>query len=304
MKNDFILCASEEGIHQVAYTEWGNASKAPTIICVHGLARNRHDFDSLSAFLSAKNRHVFCPDIVGRGDSSWFKNPKYYNFEQYVADMITLIARTADHEIDWIGTSMGGLIGMFLAAIPNSPIRRLILNDVGPQIPLQALWHLGKYAAKEPKFASKEEAKAYYKKIYADFGNLSEEQWNTFTENSIREFAPNVYIAKTDPGINDSKAGWQFMRELIHNPHKALEGVFFDVDLWDNWRKVQCPVLVIRGQRSDLLLPEHIRKMQRIHPQTELFEVEQAGHAPALLELLQQEKIAAWLRESPGSEPS
>lgn len=302
MKHDYVLCSSEEGYHRVVYTEWGQADFVrPAIVCVHGLARNRHDFNALSTFLSQKRkRHVFCPDIAGRGDSDWFKNPKYYNFIQYVSDMTTLISRTANHDIDWIGTSMGGIIGMMIASLPNTPIRRLILNDVGPQIPIHALWRLGKYVGKNPEFASPKQAKAYFKKIYTDFGDLTEEQWSEFTENSIKETQHGAYAATLDPAINEARAGWQFMREFVHNPYKALEGVLFDVDLWQHWQNIKCPVLVIRGHHSDLLLPEHLRKMQRSHPATEIYEVQNAGHAPALLDPEQHQVIAEWLDRSLG----
>jgi pimeloyl-ACP methyl ester carboxylesterase len=137
MKTNYFLGVSTDGFHRVAYTEWGQPDTTqPTVFCVHGLLRNRHDFYALANFLSLQERHIFCPDIAGRGDSDWFKNPQHYTFEQYIADMTGLVARSSATQIDWIGTSMGGLIGMMMAALPNSPIRRLVLNDIGPQIPL------------------------------------------------------------------------------------------------------------------------------------------------------------------------
>lgn len=296
MKHNYVLCASQEGFHQIVYSEWGEPNpEYPTVVCVHGLTRNRHDFDALAEFLSNQGRHVFCPDIVGRGDSSWFKNPHHYDFPQYVSDMTTLIARTIAPQIDWIGTSMGGLIGMMLAALPNSPIRCLILNDIGPQVPIHALWRLGKYAEKETTFTSQEQAKEYFKTIYADFGSLSEQQWEKFTEHSIQEKAPGLYVVKLDPNIKDAKSSMQLVKEFFHNPHKALEGILFDIDFWSVWKQVKCPVLVIRGNHSDFLLPEHVRKMQRIHPNVDVIEIEDAGHAPALLEQEHHEKITNWL---------
>ncbi|MBA2651825.1 MAG: alpha/beta hydrolase [Tatlockia sp.] len=296
MKQNFVLCASKEGFHRVAYTEWGESNtNSSAVICVHGLTRNCRDFDELAKFISSHGHHVFCPDIVGRGDSSWFKNPQLYTFKRYVADMNILISRTGATQIDWIGTSMGGIIGMMLASLPNSPIRRLILNDIGPQVPLHALWRLAKNTAKDPKFTSKEQAKEYFKEIYGEFGNLSEEQWDQFTKNSITECSPGVYSSKFDPGIHDSKLKMQSIKDFFHSPHKALEGLVFDVDLWPYWENVKCPVLVIRGKRSDLLLPEHIKRMKRTHPKVEVYEIEDAGHAPALLEPEQHQKITSWL---------
>lgn len=296
MKQNYLLCASEEGFHRVAYTEWGEPKPTSTaVICVHGLTRNSRDFDALAKYLSSHHHHVFCPDVVGRGESDWLKDPQHYNFQRYVTDMNILIARTNAIHIDWIGTSMGGLIGLMIAALPNSPIRRLILNDVSPQVPIQALWRLAKYAGKDPTFSTKEEAKAYFKVIYREFGNLTDDQWNDFTEHSITEHHPGLYMSKIDPGIHEFKIKWQTFRDVFSHPHKALEGLVFDIDLWSLWKQVKCPVLVIRGKHSDLLLPEHIKKMQRTHNQVDFFEVEDAGHAPALLEEEQHTKIACWL---------
>ncbi|WP_419420774.1 alpha/beta fold hydrolase [Legionella sp. D16C41] len=298
MKTNYFFGVSADGFHRIAYTEWGQPrSEKPVIFCVHGLLRNRHDFDALANFLSLQERHIFCPDIVGRGDSDWFKNPQHYTFAQYIADMTSLIARSSAIEIDWIGTSMGGLIGMMMAALPNSPIRRLVLNDVGPQIPIQGLRRLAKYTGTRAVFSNKEEAKRYYKTIYAGFGDLSESQWLELTENSIRLQSDGKYTAKCDPNITHNKTLKQFVWELVRHPQKTLEGVLFDVDLWSIWRQVKCPVLIIHGRHSDILLSEHITKMQEIHPHTELLEIENAGHAPALLELAEQEKIKTWLQE-------
>ncbi|WED44460.1 alpha/beta fold hydrolase [Legionella cardiaca] len=299
MKLNYVACTSQEGFHKIAYSEWGHAElDNSAIICVHGLTRNRCDFDHLAQFLSAQGRHVFCPDVVGRGDSSWFKNPKHYNYQQYIADMTTLIARTGAEKIDWIGTSMGGLIGMALASLPDTPIRSLVLNDIGPQIPVQALWRLSQYVSKHPEFSNVEEAKKYFKIIYESFGNLSDEQWNYLTIHSIKEQAPGIYVSKLDPHIKGSKPSGQLVKEFFTNPHRALEGIFFDIDLWYLWQNVKCPVLVIRGKNSDMLLPEYIKRMQRAHPHVDVIEVENAGHAPMLFENKEQEQIANWLKAS------
>ncbi len=295
MKQQNFLGISDEGFHNVSYTEWGSSDpELPTVICAHGYTRNSRDFDTLAYYLSLNGRHVFCPDVVGRGDSAWFKNSHHYNFTQYVADMNALIARTRAHQIDWIGTSMGGLIGMMLAALPNSPIERLILNDVGPQIPIYGLRKLANFAGKTV-FKSFEEAKEHFKKKYAEFGPLTEIQWQTFTANSIEQRAPNIFNAKVDPGINNPKSTMQMVSELFHHPHKALEGILYDIDLWSIWKQVQCPVLVIHGVHSDLLTREIIKKMKRTHDLTEVYEIENAGHAPALLDLVDHEEIEHWL---------
>ncbi len=299
MKKNSVLGLSEEGFHNVVYTEWGIPSEQlPTVICVHGYSRNGRDFDTLAQYLSQQGCHVFCPDVVGRGDSSWLKQAQHYNFNQYMADMNTLIARTGAKSIDWIGTSMGGMIGMMLSAQPNSPIKRLILNDVGPQIPIHALRKLAKYIGNEPEFKSVEEAKQYYKKNYTEFGQLSEEQWDNFTKNSIIQRQPNLFESKSDPAIKSPKSTMQIVMELFHHPHKALEGILYDIDLWPVWEKISCPILVIRGKRSELLTPAIIKKMYRINPKIEVREIEDAGHAPALLNIADHEMIYHWLNSS------
>lgn len=299
MKQDYVLSATEEGFHRIAYTEWGsaNVSHLSTVICVHGLTRNSRDFDSLAYFLSQKGHHVFCPDVVGRGDSSWLKDANQYNFKRYVKDLTVLIGRTGANEIDWIGTSMGGVIGIIIASLNNTPIKRLVLNDVSPQLPMHALWQMAKYVGKDPHFADKDEAKAYFKHIFNEFGPLTDEQWDRFTEHSIQERVEGGggYTAKYDPSIHEFKPKWQAVKDLFYNPLKAMEGVFLDIDLWSYWQKITCPVLVIRGKKSQLLLPEHIKKMKRLHHNVDVFEVPEAGHAPALMEEFHQKVIADWL---------
>ena len=235
--------------------------------------------------------------LLFRRDSDWLKNPLHYTYEQYTADMNALIARTGAQTIDWIGTSMGGLIGMLFASMANSPIRRLVLNDIGPQIPAKGIARLTQYAGTKTTFSSVLEAKNYFKTIYEGFGPLSDAEWLTLTQHDIREMAPGTFILKIDPGITilpaKSKIAWQ---SLLH-PLKALEGTFFDVDLWQVWHTVRCPVLLIHGKKSDLLLPSTIQKMQDTHENLEVIEIEDAGHAPALFDVTTQKKIEVWLKK-------
>lgn len=297
MKKDYFLGLSEEGFHKVSYLEWGETIEDNIpIICVHGLTRNARDFDSLAQYLVNQGRHVFCPDIVGRGDSDWLKDPQHYTYEQYIADMNTLIARIGAKQIDWVGTSMGGLIGMILASLPNTPIRRLVINDIGPQVPLKGIQRLSQYAGKDPEFTSLEDAKRYFKTIYAEFGTLTEEQWQQVTEHSVTKNSQGNFVTKLDHGVkltsSKSKIAWH---SLLH-PQKALEGTLFDIDLWHIWRKVTCPVFVIHGSKSDILTHQIIDKMHKIHPEDmAVLEVADAGHAPALMDTRQHELIHQWL---------
>lgn len=298
MKKGYFLGLSEEGFHHIAYSEWSGSASHHTpepLICAHGLTRNSRDFDTLAAYISSRGQAVFCPDIVGRGDSDWLKNPLHYTYEQYLADMNGMITRTGATQVDWLGTSLGGLLGMVLASQPNTPIKRLILNDIGPQIPTKGLMRLSAYAGKDPDFTSIEEAKRYYKKVMADIGDLTDAQWQIITENTIREVSPGKYIAKTDHGVKLSQAKSKLAWKAVMHPFKAFEGSLFDVDLWHIWRKVTCPVLLIHGKKSDILLPSIIRKMCTIHPDTEIMEIDDAGHAPALLNTAQHEMIFKWL---------
>lgn len=299
MKKDYFLGLSEEGFHKVVYQEWGQPNTAnPPCICVHGLTRNSHDFDALAGYLSQQGQHVFCPDIVGRGDSDWLKNPGLYTYEQYIADMNTLIARTQAKAINWIGTSMGGLLGMILAAQPNTPIKRLVLNDVGAQIPVKALTRLSKYVGLDPEFTDLDAAKKYYQSIYRDFGTLTDEQWQHLTENNLKQLPSGKYVSKLDQGVKYSSGKSALAWKVLLNPRKALEGTFLDIDLWEVWRKVTCPVLVIHGAKSDLLLPNIIEKMRRLHSNVEVIEVANAGHAPALLDVQEHEIIHRWLMKN------
>lgn len=296
MKTDYFFGLSEEGFHRMVYREWGQpAASTIPVICVHGMTRNSRDFDTLAKHLSDAGRHVFCPDVVGRGDSDWLKNSQHYNFEQYVADMTALIARTGAAQVDWVGTSMGGLIGMLMASMPNSPIRRLIINDIGPQLPIKAIRRLASYAGKDPEFNSIKSAKAYFKISYAAFGKLTEDQWDRLTLSSIKEISPGRYINKVDPGIRHVPSKGSFLWKLITHPRKTLGGILFDIDLWDIWNKISCPVHVIHGEQSDLLLPDIIAKMRSTHPAMEVLEVANAGHAPVLEEKIELDTISRWL---------
>lgn len=295
MKTDYFFGLSSGGFHRLAYREWGEPTNPIPVICVHGMTRNSHDFDKIAKHLSDTGRHVYCPDVVGRGDSDWLKDPTHYSFEQYAADMNALIARTGATQVDWVGTSMGGLIGIILASCDNSPIRRLVLNDIGPQIPVKALQRLAKYGGRFPDFSSVDQATQYFKAAYADFGDLSDEQWRRLAESTIKEVAPNHYVSKVDPGIKYSTSKGAFLWSLLTQPRKALQGIFFDVDIWNLWKNIKCPVYLVHGRQSDLLLPETITEMRKSHPKLETLEIPNAGHAPTLESPLELETITRWL---------
>jgi pimeloyl-ACP methyl ester carboxylesterase len=280
MRRQSVLGLSPGGFHRVAYRHFEppGGARGRVAVCVHGLTRHAGDFDMLAAELAGSGWRTVCPDIVGRGESDWLAEPAGYGYPQYLADMTALIARLDVGALDWVGTSMGGLIGMMLAAQPKAPIRRLVLNDVGPFIPKAVLERIAVYVGTDPRFADLATAEAHFRQVYAPFG-LGDGQWPDFTRHSLRPA---------------EGGGWR----LHHDPGIAVpfgEGPFEDVDFWDIWDAIDCPVLVLRGAASDLLLPETAEEMTRRGPKAHLVEVPGCGHAPGLMEASQVEIIRDWL---------
>ena len=277
VREDRVACLSKSGFHRLAYRDCGPAHPVP-LLCLHGLARHARDFDNLAAALAGDGRRVVAADMAGRGDSDRLRDPLDYGYPQYLADTTTLIARLGGDEVDIVGTSMGGLIGMMLAAQAETPVRRLVINDVGPFIPKAALERILQYFGKDPRFADLAEAEAYHRATYRSFGDLSDAQWRHLTETSLRRDA----------------AGWRLHYDpRIAEPLRQAEVA--DVDLWALWDRITCPVLVLRGAESDLLLAETAAEMQRRGPCAEVIEVPGCGHAPALLDPAQIDPIRAWL---------
>jgi len=271
MRQGRVLCAGLDGsgLHRMAYTEWGDPNNPRVLVCVHGLTRNGRDFDYLARSLS-KHYRVICPDVVGRGRSDWLKKSSGYGFPQYVADMTTLIARLDVAEVHWLGTSMGGLIGMFLAALERTPITRLILNDVGPVITNESLHRIGEYLGKAPRFATLDEADRFIRAVSAPFGNLSDEQWRHLTEHSVRQEEDGQWTMRYDPAIAE--------------PFQAAFLMHQDVVLWPFYDAIRCPTLVIRGADSDLLPREALQAMAERGPRAWTREVPGVGHAPMFMD--------------------
>ncbi|MFV3130177.1 alpha/beta fold hydrolase [Niveispirillum sp. KHB5.9] len=272
---------SATGFHRIAYREWGTGPRA--IVCVHGLTRNGRDFDVLAADLAdSLNARIICPDVVGRGRSGRLANPDNYSYAQYLADMAVLLARLDVEQVDWVGTSMGGLIGMMLAAQPNSPIRRLVINDVGPFIPQRALERIGDYVGLDPVFADVPAVETYLRKRYEGFGALTDPQWRRMAEASSDAQPDGSYRLAFDPGISRI-----FRTSAIT-----------DLDLWPLWSMIRQPVLVVRGARSDLLLAETAERMTREGPRASLYLVPDAGHAPALMAADQIAAVRGFLTDN------
>lgn len=264
MRSRSILGLNPKGFHRLHYTEWGESS-GPAVICVHGLSQNARSFDVLAGALAHSHR-VACLDVVGRGDSAWLDDPAGYTYTQYMADANTLIARLGVDRIDWVGTSMGGLIGMMVAALPNSPVRRLVINDIGPFVPQAALARIAAYMTEEHRFADMAAFEAHLREVYAPFGLLSDDQWRTMAAHGARYNKDGTVGPSYDPAIAEA-----FRREPI-----------VDVDLWSIWDAIDCPVLVLRGAESDLLLAETAAEMIRRGPDATVVEFAGIGHAPVL----------------------
>jgi pimeloyl-ACP methyl ester carboxylesterase len=262
-----VQCVSSKGLHRISYAEWGDPRNRDVLVCVHGLLRSGRDFDELARALCGRFR-VVCPDLAGRGDSDRLADPLLYAVPQYVSDMVTLIARLDAETVNWVGTSLGGLVGMVLAAQAGTPVKRLVLNDVGPRIARAALRRIGAYIGKAPTFASLDEADRYLRVISAPFGPHSDAQWRFLTENWVRQQADGTYRAHYDPRIAEA-----------YNADKSDE----DLELWPIYDAVRCPALVLRGEQSDLLLRDTATEMTRRGPKAKVVEIRGVGHAPTLL---------------------
>lgn len=267
-----------DGRYGMSYADWGAPDAARTIVCVHGLTRNGRDFDHLAAVL-ADGARVICPDVVGRGRSDALADPAHYALPTYVAHMLQLVQKLGLVEVDWIGTSMGGLIGMGVAASEASPIRKLVLNDVGPVLPKVALERIGTYLGRDHRFDSLDRLEAHLREIHAGFGPLSDAQWQHLALHSAREH-------------DDGRLGLAY-DQRIGEAYRADD--LEDVELWQVWDQIRCPVLVLRGTDSDLLSGATARQMTQRGPKAELVEIEGVGHAPALMADEQIALVRDWL---------
>ena len=262
-----VQCMSPKGLHRIAYLEWGDPRNKDVLVCVHGLARSSRDFDELARALCGHFR-VACPDLAGRGDSDRLADPTLYVVPQYVSDMVTLIARLDAESVSWVGTSLGGLVGMVLAAQSGSPIKRIVLNDVGPVIAKAALERIATYLGQAPAFPSVEEAEKYVRAVSAPFGPHTEAQWRFLTETWLRKDADGKWRPHYDPRIAD-----EYRRTLPTQ----------DIDLWYLYDAMRCPTMVLRGAQSDLLPRGTAQAMARRGPKAKIVEIAGVGHAPTLL---------------------
>ena len=283
-----VTCLSTAGLHRVAYREWGDPDNPDVVVCVHGLTRSSDDFNTLAMALSDRFR-VVCPDVVGRGRSSWLRDPMLYGVPLYAADMTTLMARLGVDRVRWVGTSMGGLIGMTLAAMEGSPIRQLVLNDVGAVLSGAALARIGTYVGELIEFDSRVHAHGALREIFAGFGPHTEAQWQQLTEPMLREIDGSGRVRlHYDPAIAEP------FRKAY--PAQLPEGgAHADIDLWPMYDTISCPTLVLRGAQSDLLDADVLREMSLRGPMALTREFSGVGHAPTLMSAEQVSVVRTFL---------
>lgn len=275
----FVTCAHPGGLHSLAYRQWGDGTNPSVVVCTHGLTRNARDFDALAQRLSARHR-VICPDMPGRGSSDWLSEPSFYAIPQYVADCVTLIARLDVPTVAWVGTSMGGLIGMALAALEKTPIARLVLNDIGPELGAAGVSRIGTHVGTDPTFATREEAEAYARSIVSGFGPHGDDEWRLLTKHYVVE-RDGAWKLHYDPAIA-----------------QAFKGGPAPVPLWGLYDRLTCPTLVLRGENSDILLDGTAQAMTERGPRAKRVEIAETGHAPSLVTAQQIDVIDEFLTTS------
>lgn len=271
-----LLSLGPHGFHRLAYTEWPGPpgpKPAPTLLCVHGLTRNSRDFDALASALSAQYR-VICPDMPGRGKSEWLADATDYSYPTYLAAMAALIARLDVERVDWVGTSMGGIIGMLFASLPQAPVGKLVVNDVGALVPKSGIERIAAYVGLDPGFADLAAFEAALRRVHAPFGPLSDAQWQHLSTHSSRRKPDGSIGFNYDPKIAEA----------------FKQGPLTDVDLWKSWDAIKAPVLLLRGAQSDILPKDVAAAMTQRGPRAKLIEFADIGHAPALMA---EDQIAA-----------
>ena len=270
-----VQCFSMSGLHQMAYKEWGEEDNPKVLVCVHGVTRVSDDFDNLAQSL-CKDYRVVCPDVVGRGRSGHLANPQLYRLPQYVSDMVTLLARVLANgerqSVDWFGTSMGGLIGMGLASLPDSPVSKLVLNDIGPTLDAVAIQRIGDYIAQEVRFPSFKAGADFVKMVSVTFGEHTDAEWHKLAADVLRQDSDGSWVRHYDMGLALP------FQSVTPESAKADEAM-----LWAAYDAISCPTLLVRGANSDLLSRETAQAMTQRGPKAKLVELPNVGHAPTFL---------------------
>ncbi len=278
MTGHSILGLGPHGFHRVAYFQWGDPRNDRVLICVHGLTRRGRDFDWLARSLEERYR-VICVDLPGRGQSDWLSVAADYQPSTYLQNAAALIARLNVEQVDWLGVSLGGLMGMMLAAQPKTPIRRLILDDIGGYVGAEALRRIASYVGQDPSFPDGAGLKAYMREINTGYGPLTDAEWEHLVTHGSRRDENGAWRLHYDPKLAE--------------PFK--EGFSEPVALWPLWDLITCPVLILRGGDSDILTAETAAEMVARKPGTQLVEFPGVGHAPMLMDPAQIDAVRRWL---------
>ena len=288
-----VQCLDAKGLHRMAYWEWGDPANEHVVVCAHGLSRQGRDFDLVARALVPRVR-VVSVDVVGRGMSDWLVDPMGYVIPTYVADMVTLLARLDAKTVDWVGTSMGGLIGIGVAALkargePNaadvgSLLRRLVLNDVGPTIDPAGLARIGAYVGRVQDFASLDEATVYLKSISETFGPHTPAQWRELTRHQFKQNERGRFVPRGDAAI---AAPFKAFTPELAKMSEALT--------WAAYDSIAIPTLLVRGAESDLLSKATALAMTQRGPKARLVEFDGVGHAPMFQQPDQVEAVRAFL---------
>jgi len=293
---EFVDCPDAHGGHRMAYWQWGQADSGHVVLCVHGLTRQGRDFDVLAQALCqraadmGKSLRVVCPDVVGRGKSDWLHDPSGYQISTYAADMLALLQQLQPTTLDWLGTSMGGLIGVVVAGFPGAPafakVRRLVLNDVGPVIEWQALQRIGQYLGKTGVFENEQQAADALWTIASSFGPHTPAQWLALTRPLLKPLGDGSgrLTLHYDPAIAEP------FKAIT--PESAAQG---EAALWQAYDRISAKTLLIRGAASDLLAPATAHAMTQRGPKARLLEFPGVGHAPTFVSTDQVQAVVSFL---------
>lgn len=290
---NYVHCPDAQGGHRMAYWQWGDAQASHVVVCVHGLTRQGRDFDTLARALCARAKaplRVVCPDVVGRGQSDWLQDPLNYQIPVYAGDMLALLAQLQPGKLDWVGTSMGGLIGVVLAGQAELPlpvtIHRLVLNDVGPVMQWQALQRIGEYLGNTGEFASLQAAADALWATSSTFGPHTPAQWLALSRPMVKPMLnkPGCLTLHYDPAL---AVPFQSI-----TPEAVLQG---EAMLWQLYDNIRAETLLLRGAQSDLLSPETAQAMTQRGPKARLVQFDGVGHAPTLVVEQQVQAVASFL---------
>lgn len=273
------------GWHALHATEWGSRRSKRVVVCAHGYSGNGRDFDFLARELAAQGARVLCPDFAGRGRSAWLPSQLSYHFPQMLSDVRSLLAHLAIDEVEWVGTSMGGLLGMLLASQAGTPVRRLVINDAGAYLPLAALQHISRNLHAPASFATLKDVEAHLRHTHRDWGEISDAQYRHLAIHGARR-AGEGWQLHYDPRI-----------AAVARPLPFTPGLYF----WDAWYRVRCPVLLLRGERSEVFPADVARTMLDVKPSAQLVELAGAGHAPSLMAPEHIAAVAEFLAPEPST---